>query len=155
MLLNTKITRWSPTNNVFPIELAQRHTFLLISDYRYMYVTNSYYEIWIIICGLPVGTGRLQDRDLGVIIIISMNDLGRWNLQTLSILTCTYMYMRIFWSLLWTQGDQMLCSFERLFGWVSKLFSRLYCIKYCGFGIFQYLFNLNTSVGFRFSRILP
>ena len=50
----------------------------------------------------------------------------------------------------------MLCSFERLFGWVSKLFIRLYCIKYSGFGIFQYLFiNLNTSVGFRFSRILP
>ena len=46
----------------------------------------------------------------------------------------------------------MFCSFERLFGWVSELFIRLYCIKYCGFGIFQYLFNLNTSVGFRFSR---
>ena len=51
----------------------------------------------------------------------------------------------------------MLCSFERLSGWVSELFIRLYCItiKYCGFGIFQYLFNLNTSVGFRFSRGLP
>ena len=49
----------------------------------------------------------------------------------------------------------MLCSFERLFGWLSKLFIRLYCIKYCGFGIFQYLFNLNTSVGLRFSGGLP
>ena len=45
-----------------------------------------------------------------------------------------------------------ICSFERLFGWLSI---RLYCIKYCGFGIFQYLFNLNTSVGYRFSRGLP
>ena len=33
----------------------------------------------------------------------------------------------------------MLCSFKRLFGWVSELFIRLYCIKYCGFGIFQYI----------------
>ena len=49
----------------------------------------------------------------------------------------------------------MLCSFERLFGWVSELFIRLYCITYCGFGIFQYLFNLNTSVGLRFSGGLP
>ena len=49
----------------------------------------------------------------------------------------------------------MLCSFERLFGWVSELFIKLYCIKYCGFGIFQYLFNLNTSVGLMFSRGLP
>ena len=49
----------------------------------------------------------------------------------------------------------MLITFERLFGWVSELFIRLYCIKYCGFGIFQYLFNLNTSVGFMFSRGLP
>ena len=32
---------------------------------------------------------------------------------------------------------------------------RLYCIKYCGFGIFQYLFNLNTSVCLRFSGSLP
>ena len=48
----------------------------------------------------------------------------------------------------------MLRSFERLFGWLSKLFIRLFCIKYCGVGIFQYLFNINTSVGLRFSRIL-
>ena len=29
---------------------------------------------------------------------------------------------------------------------------RLYCIRYCEFGIFQYLFNLNTSVGFSFQE---
>ena len=37
----------------------------------------------------------------------------------------------------------MLCSFERLFGvgerFVYHIF-RLYCTKYYGFGIFQYLF---------------
>ena len=51
----------------------------------------------------------------------------------------------------------MLCSFEWLLGSVSELFITLYCIKYFGFGIFQYLSNLNTSVGFfkKFSRSLP
>ena len=49
----------------------------------------------------------------------------------------------------------MLCSFERLFGWVSELFIVSYCIKYCGFGIFHYPYDLNTSVGFRFSRSRP
>ena len=42
----------------------------------------------------------------------------------------------------------MLCSFERLLGSVSELFITLsdytVHIKYCGFGIFQYLFNINT-----------
>ena len=44
----------------------------------------------------------------------------------------------------------MLCSFEKAFGVGEQVVYhniRLYCIEYCGFGIFQYLFNLNTSVG--------
>ena len=51
----------------------------------------------------------------------------------------------------------MLCSFESLFGCVSELFIRLYCIKYCGFGIFQYLFYFKhlCTVGVRCSRGLP
>ena len=51
------MTRQSPMY----YHIAQ-HTFQLVSDY--MYVTNSYYEIRMILSGFPVGTGRLQD--LGV-----------------------------------------------------------------------------------------
>ena len=36
-------------------------------------------------------------------------------------------------------------KFERVLEWLSEVFIILYCIKYYGFGIFQYLFNLNTS----------
>ena len=40
--------------------------------------------------------------------------------------------------------------------WVVYQIIRLYCIKYCGtgFGIFLYLFNLNKSADFKFSRSL-
>ena len=44
----------------------------------------------------------------------------------------------------------MLCSFGKAFGIGERVvyhIIRLYCIKYSGFDIFQYLFNLNTSVG--------